>query len=320
VSPRRPARDRERYAPVFILCTARSCSSVITTMLGRNPDLFGLPELKLFAYETIGELDASLPSGLRRRGTAHRSPGLVRAIAELIFGEQSPHAAGDALAWLTERSDWTGAEVLDLVQACAAPRAIVEKSPESAVVPDALERLADAYPRARYLHLTRHPNSTARSLAAHWARTMPSAALEDAELEGLTWWLVVNERIGRSGAALPADRFLLVRAEDALNDPDGRLRRIARWLGVRDDDDAVAAMRHPEDSPFAGFGPAGVEGGHDHGFLRSPAPRATLLPAAVLPRAHGALDPELWAGIVALSAELGYGDTRVLDSLDVLSS
>ena len=45
-------------------------------------ELAGLPELKLFRYGTIGELEASLPRFWIERGMQHRSPGLVRAVAQ----------------------------------------------------------------------------------------------------------------------------------------------------------------------------------------------------------------------------------------------
>ena len=63
-----PARDPHCFAPVFLLATARSCSSVVTAMIGQHPALCGLPELKLFASPTIGEMEASLPRFWIERG------------------------------------------------------------------------------------------------------------------------------------------------------------------------------------------------------------------------------------------------------------
>jgi hypothetical protein len=72
--------------PVFVLSTARAYSSVVSTMIGQHPLLYGFPELKLFACPTIGEVEASLPG---TSALIDRSPGLVRAVAELLFGNQS---------------------------------------------------------------------------------------------------------------------------------------------------------------------------------------------------------------------------------------
>jgi hypothetical protein len=71
-------------------------------------------------------------------------------------------------------------------------------------------------------------------------------------------------------------------------------------------------MRHPENSPFARFGPrgSGVIGGHDHGFLRDPVPRRAELPTS-LERPEGWIgEPQLWRRAEALARRLGYADLK----------
>ena len=92
--PAPPTREPGRFTPLFVLAPARSYTSVVATMIGQHPDLAGLPELKLFSYQTIGELEASLPSYWIERGFTHRSPGLVRALAQLEFGKQTGQRCG----------------------------------------------------------------------------------------------------------------------------------------------------------------------------------------------------------------------------------
>src|SRR5271157_2595651 len=167
-----PSRDPARFSPVFVLAPARSFSSVVATMIGQHPELAGLPELKLFGFRTIGELESSLPAYWRERGFTHRSPGLVRALAEFEFGGQTPKRLLMARAWLTERARWSGADVLDHLLARLAPRTGVEKSPETVNDGAALRRAARAYPEARYLHLTRHPATTAASMGRHLETTL----------------------------------------------------------------------------------------------------------------------------------------------------
>ena len=58
------------------------------------------------------------------------------------------------------------------------PRVVVEKSPENVATDAALKRLASAYPRARYLHLTRHPITTQRSMVEHWNRIVPGYPMQ----------------------------------------------------------------------------------------------------------------------------------------------
>jgi hypothetical protein len=297
---------------VFVLISPRSYSSVITAMVGQHPQLVGLPELKLFLYPNLGELDSSLPAHIRRRGIAHRSPGLVRAVAHFVFGDQSAAAIRDALGWLRARADWTGPDVLDLLLAAAHPRIAVEKSPETSMSTAALERLAEAYPRARYLHLVRHPSSSALSMAQHWIAHEPADPLPDLPAICVAVWLETHRRILRFAEGLPGERYLRVRAEDVLNDPQARLASIARWLGVRDDPQAITAMRHPEVSPFARFGPAdaGVLGGSDREFLADPTPRRAMLPSSLArPQAWDG-NAELWSRVVELATEFGYAQTQ----------
>jgi predicted RNA-binding Zn-ribbon protein involved in translation (DUF1610 family) len=281
---------------------------VIVTMIGQHPELAGLPELKLFCYRSIGELEASLPTYWSERGFTHRSPGLVRALAQCKFGGQTPKRLAAARAWLQERAKWSGAEVLDVLHIQLSPRVAVEKSPETVNDWAALRRLARAYPNARYVHLTRHPATTADSMARHLHATLPDRAGGFDMTAGLTIWRDVHERILRFVASLPDDRAMRLKAEDVLNWPRERMRSVAQWLRLRDDGDAIEAMLHPEASPFAHLGPrrSGIVGGHDHKFLRDPIPHRVEVPSLFEPPPDWNSGPRAWRRIAALAEELGY--------------
>jgi Sulfotransferase family len=301
------ARDPHRFAPVFLLATARSCSSVVTAMIGQHPALCGLPELKLFASPTIGEMEASLPRFWIERGVTHRSPGLVRALAEYLFGGQNIEALAAARTWLAERQDWPGEAVLDILLERLSPRLAIEKSPENAASDEALARLAEAYPEARYIHLTREPAATQRSMQAHWERVMPEHPLEGQPMLGFAAWVDVNRRLLAFGESLPAGRLLRLRAEDILDGTSISLRRVASWLGVDCTPAAIAAMGHPEASPFACPGPeeSGIIGGYDPGFLAHPHLRQ-LAPPPALRRPEGWSGHDaLWEMVADLAERLG---------------
>jgi hypothetical protein len=278
-------------------------------MVGRHPDLADVPELKLFAYPTLGELEDSLPRFWIERGVTHRSPGLVRALAEFAFGGQTPASLTLARAWLRERRHWSGADLFDVLMERLRPRCCVEKSPEHVDSDVTLARVATAYPRARYLHLTRHPVTTQQSMARHTERTAGRAAWDDQPMAGIQAWFVTHERILRFAHGLPGSRYLRVRSEDVLNDQRASLRRIAAWLGLRADDSAISAMANPATSPFACFGPqaSGVIGGNDHGFLKDPTPRRVELPTTLDPPPGWPEGPDIWNVVCALGAKLGYG-------------
>jgi hypothetical protein len=297
---------------VFILGSSRSCSSVITAMIGQHPELYGMPELKLFLFATIGELDASLPVEVRERGFKHRSPGLVRALAELDYGAQNEATLSAAISWLKARSSWSGARVLDLLMERVSPRIAIEKSPEHVEHRAALARIFRAYPRARYLHLTRHPVTTIRSMNEHLQRSLPRSRKVDFTAHCTRSWLASNDLIGRATSGLPAERRLHARAEDLLNDPVANLRRIAMWLGVRADDAAIEAMLHPDRSPFACFvaSPSGVNSGYDAKFLANPRPHAVHLPTGLEAPLEWHVDPQLWERVTRVAAEVGYAQER----------
>jgi hypothetical protein len=303
-----PARNPDRFSPVLILATARSYSSVVTMMIGQHPELTGLPELKLFSYRTIGELEASLPRFWLERGINHRSPGLVRAVAQLAFCDQKSDSLISARAWLQERSHWSGSDVFDFLMERLSPRIAVEKSPENVEKDEALTRLASAYPRARYLHLTRHPVSTQRSVQEHWDRILPGNLMQGQPMSIIASWVEAQCRILNFVAILPKDRYLRLKAEDILNDSPAQLRTIARWLGIRTDADAIETMMHPEASPFASFGlpESGIVGGNDPNFLRDPRPR----PVKVLRTLDQPLGwvghSSLWQLTIDIANQLGY--------------
>src|SRR5262249_10356129 len=153
-----------------------------------------------------------------------------------------------------DRSQWPGADVFDVLMERMSPGVAVEKSPENVETDTALRRLASAYPRARYLHLTRHPVTTQRSVQEHWSRTIPDHSMQGQPMSVMASWVEAQQRILRLAATLPKNRYMRVKAEDVLNDTRPQLRSIAAWLGVSLDEDAIEAMTHPEASPFASFG------------------------------------------------------------------
>src|SRR5580704_9570319 len=151
-----PERDPETYAPVFLLAPARSHSSVVTTAIGQHPQLNAFPELGLFRRPTVKALLTDPPAGQGIPALA-RLGGLMRAVAEHEFGEQSPEAILEGYHWLRRHRRWTGADLYDHLLGRISPRIGVEKTPDNSTNDWNLRRMATTYPRARFIHLTRHP-------------------------------------------------------------------------------------------------------------------------------------------------------------------
>ena len=101
---------------------------------------------------------------------------------------------------------------------------------------------------------------------------------------------------------------MYIKGEELLEDPDRYLVQIADWLGVSSQADAIAAMKHPEQSPFAQPGPENARGGNNAGFMKDPTLRVGKMPEESL---EGPLE---WRQdskgfephSIALARQLGY--------------
>jgi hypothetical protein len=130
----------------------------------------------------------------------------------------------------------------------------------------------------------------------------------DAPVDPQAAWLRLHTLILEFLRQVPSEQQLRVRGEDLVADPAGSLPRIALWLGIRDDPEAVEAMMHPEESPYACFGPPGARLGNDANFLQTP----TLRPDRAM--AHTLTGPQPWrmnaepfsADVVELAMAFGY--------------
>jgi hypothetical protein len=87
------------------------------------------------------------------------------------------------------------------------------------------------------------------------------------------FWFKPHLHILEMLETVPAEQQIRLRGEDLMADPANYLRQIAEWLGLRTDADAVDAMMHPENSPFAKYGPSNARYGNDPNFMESPALR-----------------------------------------------
>ncbi len=300
------SRDARAFAPVIVMSVARSCSSVISTMLGQHPSLYGFPELTLFSARTVGDALRNrydLPPDVH----AWTTSGIHRSLAEVMFGGQDDAAIAAARKWLDERRDLESVELFDLLQSLVAPRIAVEKSPETTDADAFIFRAIVRYPRARFIHLVRHPVATIDSMRRYWQNWPWMRKHAPLEVTSASIWYASHCRIAQILDEYAPDRTLRVRAEDVLGTGGPReLGRIASWLGLRADPLAVDSMMHPERSPFATVGPEGAAGGNDGGFLARPEVRVVELPSTfAFPEAWG-LSPQQQGLIVELAQKLGY--------------
>jgi Sulfotransferase family len=257
--------------PVIILAPPRSFTSVVCAMLGQHPQMYGLPEVNLFVAETMEE----------RQGVVARprwsEQGLLRAVAQLFVGEQSVQAIVLARRWLAIRANCTCVSVFRELAEKISPRIPVDKSPRTVMQSAYMQRIHRAFPNARFLHLLRHPRSQGQSLCdllgGPLLASMTGAldySTDPPIIDFQKSWYAMHINIVTFLDGLPEGQQMWIRGEDLLAEPDLYLRQIAEWLDLSTDGEAIKAMKHPEQSPYACFGPVNARLGNDPGFLREP--------------------------------------------------
>jgi len=310
----RPA-DRSRFRdPVFLLAPARSYSTVTIALLAGHPHLYGLPETDLFARATVGEIgngtaDRSTSQGWQdSQPPDSQPPGLVRAIAQLHDGRQDPAAIQRAIEWLRERAATPSTTIMDHVLRLVHPRTVVEKSPSTVGSVRALTRCLQAYPNARYLHLTRHPVSSLQSMNAHWsARFSPADMPGEQRIRGcLHYWYSSHLRIIQALRDLPRHRWRRLRAEDLAGTPKAMLPPVLDWLALDHDDAIIDRMLRTQHWEFAAWDTSAGFGGADPRFSRDPTLRPVPPPEPEVIDPGWDISDEIRVRIATLARHLGY--------------
>src|SRR5262249_49372290 len=116
-------RPKFRIAkPLIILALPRSFSSLTCAMLGQHWQMFDLLETQLFEVDTM---EAWWDSYIE----THDSDGLIRSIAEVMFGGQTAREVKIARKWIWERLSWSTTDVAWLLAERLYPLGLVEKTP-----------------------------------------------------------------------------------------------------------------------------------------------------------------------------------------------
>ena len=257
---------------LILLSPPRSYSSVVATQIGQHPDLYGFPELRLFVGDTVAEILNF--SQQRAQDQLPGPPGLLRSLAQLHERVQTTSTIINALAWLEERKDWYTRDLFNYLLEKISPKIGVEKTPQTCMKTQYLDRAYESFPQAYYLHLTRHPVSTRTSILANNQAKKISLKRKSKKskktLDPIYRWYRIHNNIISITSRLPPRQTLRIKGEDLLSEPDKFLPIIAKWLGVRTDQEAIEAMKHPENSPYACLGPELAQGGNNLEFLQNP--------------------------------------------------
>jgi hypothetical protein len=295
-----------RHAPIFLLCPARSYSTVTLALLAGHPDIYGFPEMLLFETGTVDGLLNRVSVPPQPKGFAEmRLNGILRAVADVLEASQDSSAICRAKEWLAERSSWSPPELMDYLLSAVYPKIGLEKSPETVSTDEALDACIKHFPQCHFIHLTRHPATSIRSMLNYWS------VFDIDEKSRLAFaasaWYRGHSRIMRKLSQLPSERWLRIRAEDVVGDPATWLPYILDWLGLYHDNEIVSKMMQTQNWRFAGTGQSGrLLGGGDAKFLRSPALRPIPRPSeAAFDPSWGLLD-EMIDRMTSLASSLGY--------------
>jgi hypothetical protein len=286
-------------------------------MLGQHPQMYGFPELNLFMAETLDEFWRGVDSEGGRKSTFWpvMRHGLLRTVAQFYAGEQTIDGVALAHRWIRTRAQRSTGEVFRELLTKIDPLIAVEKSPGYLRRRIYLERLLEAIPQARFIHLLRHPRGQCESvLKARGGKLMLMMLnaidyLGDmAMIEPQILWHDANALVMEFLNDLPREQWLRVQGERVLADPDTELARICQWLRLPCGPRELAAMKAPEQSPYAHVGPINARLGNDINFLLEPRLRSAQLddydlaePLPWRPDGQG-----LHPAVVELARELGY--------------
>lgn len=298
---------------LMVLCPPRSFSSLVSTMIGQHPEIYGFPELHFMVRETVGQV----LEWERRRDKYLGPPGYLRALGELQYGGQGAEEVMDAANWLEEREHWKSKRVMDhlfdlATEVTGAPYCL-EKTPTLAFLPMALERVRRSWPDALYIHVTRHPVNLKKSMD-EYIDYQPRLSEEQKKMRrdsSMMGWPVTQRNLLDFCQSLAPGQYIRIRGEDVLSDAENVMRQVAEWLDIRTDAEAIAAMLRPEESSYATVGPPTAPFGNDPKFCASPTfrpgtPRLGNMDAYFETEDGKRFDPARQAYLRQLANCLGY--------------
>lgn len=295
--------------PLFILGSPRSFTSLVCAMIGQHPEIYGVPELNLFVADTLEEFIDTF--GGYRQIQQH---GLLRTVAHLYAGEQNILSVDMARRWMMRRLTWNISDIYKELCVKVAPLRIADKSPVYGSSVDILKRIQDTFPNAYYLHLLRHPVTQGQSIL-NIAKGMMAVMADSIDystdpptVDPQIMWYEMQNNILEFLQHIPEDHKMIMRGEDFLNERDANLRKICKWLDIVDDEAAMEAMQHPEDSPYACLGPFGAHLGNDLNFLESPRLRPVKIntPELNVPLPWRPDGKPLQDKVIKLAQQFGY--------------
>ena len=205
----------------FLLGVPRSGTTLLRVMLAGHPGIFSPPEMLLAPFETMRQRAQHVERRYWEKG------GLRRAYMEL--DRIDVDAAKGVVAALEQRAI---PEIYAELHGKLDGRILLDKCPHLCAQPEALERLEQWFPDARYIWMVRNPGSVIRSI-----ENMPMA---EVMLQGYgddprRIWSDGNKVLEAFLDGVPQERRVRVGYEEIVENPEEPLRAICKTLGLEFD-------------------------------------------------------------------------------------
>jgi amino acid adenylation domain-containing protein len=236
---------------LFVLAPPRSGTTLLRVLLGGSQKLFSPPELELLSFTSMAERRAALGE---RDG--FWLEGVIRTVMEAR--ECDVEEARRILA-ACEEEGWSTGRFYAELQSWIGDRLLVDKTTTYALSPSVLRQAEEVFEAPLYLHLVRHPYGMIRSfeearLDQIFGRHAHGFTGRDlAELI----WLLSHQNISEHLAGIPPERWLRVRFEDLVRQPESVMRGICSWLGIDFHPDMADPSPHESRRMTDGLHPGG---------------------------------------------------------------
>jgi len=257
---------------VFLIGTGRCGSTLVQELLSRHPDIGfmtniedRLPHLPTAAGRFNNQLYRRVAPSLTRKGRPRYAPSegyraLAREVSPMVTESCRDLLAGDAMPWLADRFRRFFTE-----------RARIQGKPVFLHKFTGWPRtgfIGEIVPEARFVNIVRDGRSVvASALRTSWWKghmgpeqwqwgPLPPAYAADWEASGRSFpvlaaqcWKILMDAYGAARELVPGDRWLDVRFEDVLADPQGRFKEMLSFMGLDEDPALHAALARITLSP-----------------------------------------------------------------------
>ncbi|MEM9923109.1 MAG: type I polyketide synthase [Cyanobacteria bacterium P01_D01_bin.50] len=215
--------DRPTAAPVFVLSSPRSGSTLFRVMLAGHPHLFSPPELHLLPFNTMAERNQEL-------ALSYFGEGLQRAFMEVmeLDAPLSQTVIDEILS-----QNLSIEQVYALLQQLAGTRQLVDKSPTYGMSRDTLERAETMFKEAKYIYLTRHPYAVIESFVRMRMDKLVGASVANPYQVAEDIWANTNHNIlDFLQKSVDPERYYQISYEQLVKQPEAVMGELCKFLNI----------------------------------------------------------------------------------------